>query len=84
MSMGQDFIVSSKHGVSVQSSNLEVTVAFNIIGWCWESYHKLNFSFSLHRWSLDSGWVYNLGVQFYRGDAGLVGGEPRDWSVVGW
>jgi hypothetical protein len=37
----------SKHqaggGESVQVSNWKATVALNITGWCWESYHKLNF-----------------------------------------
>jgi hypothetical protein len=43
MSTGQSFIVSSKQGIHVQTSNWKAPVAFNIIGWCWESYHKLNF-----------------------------------------
>ena len=55
MSMGQGFIVSSKQGVHVQASNWKATVAFNIIGWCWESYHKLNFCSPLHWWSLGKG-----------------------------
>jgi len=43
MFMGQGFIVSSKQGVCMQESNWQAPVSFNIIGWCWESYHKLNF-----------------------------------------
>jgi hypothetical protein len=38
-------------------------MAFNIIGWCWESYRKLNFCFPLHWWSLRRGQACNLGVQ---------------------
>ena len=63
MSMGQGFIVSSKQGICVQASNWKAPVAFNIIGWCWESYHKLNFCSPLHWWSLGRGWACNLGVQ---------------------
>jgi hypothetical protein len=37
MSMGQGFIVSSKQGVHVQASHWKAPVAFNMIGWCWES-----------------------------------------------
>lgn len=62
---GQDFIVSSKRwgGGSVQAPNWKATVAFNMIGPCCESYHKLNFCFLLHWWSLDKGWACYLGVQ---------------------
>lgn len=61
---GQDFIVSSKRwGISVQAPNWKATVAFNMIGPCCESYHKLNFCFLLHWWSLDKGWACYLGVQ---------------------
>ena len=60
---GKALIVSSKQGVHVQASNWKATVAFNIIGWCWESYHKLNFCSPLHWWSLGRGWACNLGVQ---------------------
>jgi hypothetical protein len=45
MFMGQDFIVSSKLGASVQASTWKATVAFNLIGWCCMSYHKFNFYF---------------------------------------
>jgi hypothetical protein len=45
----------------VQVSSWKAAVAFNIIGWCWESYHKLNFCPPLH-WSL-LGRGCNLGVQ---------------------
>ena len=63
MSTGQGFIVSSsKQGIHVQASNWKVTVAFNIIGWCWESYDKFNFCFPLFSWSLDRGQACNLGV----------------------
>ena len=61
--LGQGFIVSSKQGICVQASNWKAPVAFNIIGWCWESYHKLNFCFPLHWWSLGRGWACNLGMQ---------------------
>jgi hypothetical protein len=45
-------------------------VAFNIIDWCWESYHILNFCFPLHWWSLGRGWAFNgVGV----GGAKLLG-----------
>ena len=62
MSMGQGFIVSSKQGVRVQASNWKATVAFNIIGWFWESYHRLNFCSSLHWWSLGKGWLRGAGL----------------------
>jgi hypothetical protein len=55
MSMGQNIIVSSKQGFSVQASYWEVTMAFNKIGWFWESCHKLNFCSPLHWWSLGRG-----------------------------
>ena len=50
--LGQGFIVNSSHDVCVQASNWKATVAFNIIGWCWESHHKLNFCSPLNCWSL--------------------------------
>ena len=40
--------------VSVQASNWKATVAFNIIGWCWEPNHKLNFCFPPDWWLLGS------------------------------
>jgi hypothetical protein len=63
MSMKQDFRVSSKQGVCVQASHWQAPVAFSIIGWCWESHHKLRFCSPLHWWSLGRGWACNLGVQ---------------------
>jgi hypothetical protein len=50
----------SKHplgggGVSEQASNWKATMAFNIIVWCWKSYHKLIFFSPLHWWSLGKG-----------------------------
>lgn len=63
MSVESGFIVSSRQGVHVQASHWKATVTLNIIAWCCESYHKLNFCFCLHWWSLDRGWACNLGVQ---------------------
>jgi hypothetical protein len=61
----------------MQASNWKAPVAFNIIGWCWESYHKLNFSSPLHWWTLGKGWACNLGCRF-------VGGiTRRPWSCGG-
>ena len=61
----------------MQASNWKAPVAFNIIGWCWESYHKLNFCSPLHWWSLGRGWACNLGCRF-------VGGITwRHWSCWG-
>ena len=40
ISIEQSFIVSNKQVVSVQAPNWKVTVAFNIIGWCWS--HTIN------------------------------------------
>jgi hypothetical protein len=78
MSMGQGFIVSSKQGIRVQASNWEAPMAFNIIGWCWESYHKLNFRSPLHWWTLGRGWACNPGCRF-------VGGITcRHWSCWGY
>jgi hypothetical protein len=52
----------------VQASNWKATVSFNIIDWCWESYHW---------WLLGRVWACNLEVQVcwgkLRGDASLVG-----------
>jgi hypothetical protein len=73
---GQCFIVSSKQEVRVQASNWKTPVAFNIIGWCWESYHKLNFCSSLHWWSLGRGWACNLG------GADLLGGNNLETGFV--
>jgi hypothetical protein len=75
--IGQGFIVSSKQGVRVQASNWNATIAFNIIAWCWESYHKLNFCSPTHWWSLGSEWTYNLGCRF----AGVI--TWRHWSCWG-
>jgi hypothetical protein len=47
----------------VQASNWKATVAFNVIIWCWESYHKRNFCSNLHWWSLGRGEACSLGVQ---------------------
>ena len=62
--LGQGFIVSNQQGVRVQASNWKAPVAFNIIGWCWESYHKLNFCSPLHWWSLGREQACNLGCRF--------------------
>lgn len=55
----------SKHqmgvAVSVQASTWEVTMAFTIIGWCWEPHHKFKFCFPLHGWSLGRVRACNLG-----------------------
>ena len=40
---GHGFVVNIKQGVCVQTYNWKATVAFNIIGWFLESYHKLTF-----------------------------------------
>lgn len=50
-------------GVSVSTSNWKATVVFNIVDWCWESCHKLDFYSSLHWWALGTAWACNLGVQ---------------------
>jgi hypothetical protein len=55
----------------------KAVVAFNIIGWCWESYHKLNFCSSLHWLSLGKGWTCNLGYRFVEGITW------RHWSCWG-
>lgn len=67
MSIGADLIVSSKHlggWMSVQTAHWEATVAFNIVGCCWESHHKFNFSFPVHWWPLGRGrlvtWVFKF------------------------
>jgi hypothetical protein len=39
-----------------------------LIGWCWESYHKLNFCSPLLWWSLGSGWTRNQGWRFVAGN----------------
>lgn len=65
--LGQGFTVRSKAGLSVQASNWGVPVAFNIIGWCWESYHKLNFYSPLSWWSLGRGWALLLGISLQTG-----------------
>jgi hypothetical protein len=49
------------------TSNWRATVAFNIIGWCWESYHKLNFCSPLHWWLSGKRSACNLGVQVCSG-----------------
>ena len=77
MSIRANFIVSSKQGVHVQASNWKAPVSFNIIGWCWESHHKLNFCSPLHWWLLGKGWACNLG-----GGAGLLGKKPGDLGLV--
>ena len=33
----------------------QATIAFSIIGWCWESNHERNFCFPLHWWLIDRG-----------------------------
>jgi len=65
--LGQGFIGNSKQGICVQASNWKAPVAFNIIGWCWQSYHKLNFCFPLCWWSLGKGWPWNLEYKFVEG-----------------
>ena len=63
MSVGQGFIVSGKQEWVCKHMIGKATVAFNMIGWCWESYHKCNFCSPLHWWSLGRGWACILGVQ---------------------
>jgi len=50
-------------GVRVPTSDWKAAVVFNIIGWCWESYHKLDFCCPLHWWLLSRVWTCNLGKQ---------------------
>ena len=72
----KDFIVSSKQGVHERSSNWEAVVAFNIIGWCWESYHKLNFcSFCIGDHQARGGLV--------TWSASLLGEQSGDTDLVG-
>jgi hypothetical protein len=52
---GARFYSKQQAGSIMQASNWKAPVAFNIIGWCWESYHKLNFCSPLHWWSLGRG-----------------------------
>jgi hypothetical protein len=66
MSIRARLYSSSKQGIRVQASNWKATVVFNIIGWCWESDHELNFCSLLH-W-LGKGWACNLGVQVCWGE----------------
>lgn len=72
MSIRANFIVSSKQGIHVQASNWKAAAAFTIIGWSWESDHKLLFPSAL---VVDrQGWTCNLGCRF-------VGGITwRGWS----
>lgn len=37
-------------------------MAFSIIGWWWESNHKLNYCFSLHAWVVDRQGAGLLGI----------------------
>jgi hypothetical protein len=48
--------------VSVQASSWRATMAFSIIGWCWESHCKFKFCFPQHWWSLANG-ACNLWLQ---------------------
>lgn len=45
-----------------QVSNWRATMAFSIIGWWWESNHKLNYCFSLHAWVVDRQGAGLLGI----------------------
>jgi hypothetical protein len=69
MSIRARLYSKQKQGIHVQASNWKAPVAFNVIGRCWESHHKLNFCSLLHWWSLGKGWACNLGYRF-------VGGIP--------
>jgi hypothetical protein len=65
----------------VQASNWKATVPFNIIGWCWESYHKINFCSPLHWWWLGRGWACNLGAG-YRFVGGITWGRWSCWELA--
>ena len=70
--MGQGFIKSNKGGVSVSSLAsiyLCATVAFSIIGWCWEPNCKLHFCFFPNWWLLGRGGHV---AQIRELDAGLL------------
>jgi hypothetical protein len=47
--------VSSLAGIYLTGEGREATVAFNIISWCWEPKHKLNFCFPPDWWLLCRG-----------------------------
>jgi hypothetical protein len=64
----QGFIVKSKQGVCVQSSNWKADVAFNIIGWCWEYIINLTFAPLCIGGHWVRGRAYNLGCRFVSGN----------------
>ena len=41
MSIGARLYSKQQAGLCVQASNWKAAVPLNMIGWCWESYHKL-------------------------------------------
>jgi hypothetical protein len=47
MSIGARLYSKQQAGLCVQASNWKAAVPLNMIGWCWESYHKLLLSSAL-------------------------------------
>ena len=47
MSIGARLYSKQQGGLCVQASNWKAAVPLNMIGWCWESYHKLLLSSAL-------------------------------------
>jgi hypothetical protein len=77
----QAFIEARRGYLGWYTSDWRAIMAFNIIGWCWEPNHKLNFCFSPDWWLSGSsqGQTCNLEMQICWGiawklvlDAGFV------------